>query len=78
MSVILPLWPILLWFDFCEQLYLPAINTAAAPISKIAVNVIKSLLVDKDEKQQQIRSKRDPIEKLIRFDIVSHIEFCKK
>ena len=55
--------------------YLLAIPPAVAPNNKNVVSTTNMDLVDTDEKQRHIRSKRDPIEKLMRFDIVSHTEF---
>ena len=46
-----------------------------APTNNNVVKVINIVLVDTDE-QQQHESRRDPQEKLNRFDIVNHVEFC--
>ena len=57
------------------ELYSLAIPPAVAPTNSNVVKVINIVLVDIDEQQQQV-SKRDPQEKLNRFDIVSQVEFC--
>ena len=57
------------------ELYSLAIPPAVAPTNSIVVKVINIVLVDTDEKQQH-ESRKDPQEKLTRFDIVNHVEFC--
>ena len=52
-----------------------AIPPAIVPTNNNVVKEMKRVLVDTDEEQQQV-SIRDPQEKLNRFDIVSHVEFC--
>ena len=56
------------------ELYSLAIPPAVAPTNSIVVTVMNIVLLDIDEQQQQA-SKRDPQEKLNRFDIVSQVEF---
>ena len=70
--------PVFLKVKLVTLNYLLAIPPAVAPNNKNVVSTTNMVLFDTDEKQQQIRSKRDPIEKLIRFDIVSHTEFWNK
>ena len=48
---------------------------AVAPTNNNIVKVMKIVLEDTDEQQKQNVSIKDPKEKLIRFDIVNHIEF---
>ena len=48
---------------------------AVAPTNNNVVKVMKIVLEDTDEQQKQNVSIKDPKEKLIRFDIVNHIEF---
>ena len=57
------------------QLYSPETPAAVAPTNNNVVKVMKIVLEDTDEQQKQNVSIKDPKEKLIRFDIVNHIEF---
>ena len=57
------------------QLYSPETPAAVAPTNNNVVKVMKIVLEDTDEQQKQNVSIKDPKEKLIRFDIVKHIEF---
>ena len=51
-----------------------AIPPAVAPTNNNVVKVTNIVLVDTDEQQQHV-SRKDPQEKLNRFDIVIHEEF---
>ena len=57
------------------QLYSPETPAAVAPTNNNVVKVMKIVLEDTDEQQKQNVSIKDSKEKLIRFDIVKHIEF---
>ena len=57
------------------SLYSPEIPAAVAPTKNNVVKVINTVLDDTEEQQKQNVSAKDPHEKLIKFDIVNHIEF---
>ena len=55
--------------------YSPEIPAAVAPTKNNVVKVMNTVLEDTEEQQKQNESVKDPHEKLIKFDIVNHIEF---